>query len=62
MYTKYHTWNEILQQPQMWQETYNIIYNMREQIASFVKKYVAQGYEIILTGAGTSAYIGDWFE
>ena len=32
---------------------------MREQIASFVKKYVAQGYEIILTGAGTSAYIGD---
>ena len=38
MYTKYHTWNEILQQPQMWQETYNIIYNMREQIASFVKK------------------------
>ena len=43
----------------MWLDTYNIIYNMREKVASFVKNYVAQGYEIILTGAGTSAYIGD---
>ena len=59
MYTEFNTWKEILQQPQMWQETYNIIYNMREKVVSFVKNYVAQGYEIILTGAGTSAYIGD---
>ena len=59
MYTEFHTWKEILQQPQMWRNTYDIIYNMREKIASFVKGYVAQGYEIVLTGAGTSAYIGD---
>ena len=59
MYTEFHTWKEILQQPQMWRNTYDIIYNMREKVASFVKNYVAQGYEIILTGAGTSAYIGD---
>lgn len=59
MYTKYHTWNEILQQPQMWMKTYDIVNGMKDKVSSFIKRYVDEGYEIILTGAGTSAYIGD---
>ena len=59
MYKEFHTWKEILQQPDMWLKTYAIVKERKEEIASFVKKYVEAGYEIVLTGAGTSAYIGD---
>ena len=59
MHTQFHTWKEIRQQPEMWLRTYDIVSGMKSRIESFVKKYVAEGYEIILTGAGTSAYIGD---
>ena len=46
----------------MWLKTYEVIKGMKAEIASFVKKYVEEGYEIVLTGAGTSAYIGDALE
>ena len=59
MYTEFNTWKEIQQQPAMWRATYGIVCNRKAEIEAFVKKYVAEGYEIILTGAGTSAYIGD---
>mgnify|MGYP003304496327 CR=1 FL=1 len=59
MYTEFHTWKEILQQPDMWLKTFAIVKERKNEIADFVKKYVDAGYEIILTGAGTSAYIGD---
>lgn len=59
MYTEYNTWKEIHQQPRMWLATYDIIRSQKEKIGAFVTKYVSEGYEIILTGAGTSAYIGD---
>lgn len=59
MYGQYHTWNEILQQPRMWLETYDIISSQKERIVTFLERYVNDGYEIILTGAGTSAYIGN---
>ena len=59
MYTEFNTWKEILQQPAMWRATYDIVSSRKDEITSFVKKYVEEGYEIILTGAGTSAYIGD---
>ena len=59
MHTQFHTWKEIRQQPEMWLRTYDIVSGMKSRIESFVKKFVAEGYEIILTGAGTSAYIGD---
>lgn len=59
MHKQYNTWKEILQQPAMWLRTYDIVNGMKAEIFSFVKKYVQEGYEIILTGAGTSAYIGD---
>ena len=59
MHKEFYTWKEIHQQPAMWLKTYEVVNGMKSQIAAFVKKYVAEGYEIILTGAGTSAYIGD---
>ena len=59
MYTEFNTWKEIQQQPAMWRATYDIVCSRKAEIEAFVKKYVAEGYEIILTGAGTSAYIGD---
>lgn len=43
----------------MWLKTYDVVKNMKAEIVSFVKKYILEGYEIVLTGAGTSAYIGD---
>lgn len=59
MHTEFNTWKEIRQQPAMWLKTYEVVNGMKSQISAFVKKYVEEGYEIILTGAGTSAYIGD---
>ncbi len=59
MFMEYNTWREIHQQPRMWIETYNVVYRMKDQIAAFINRYAREGYEIILTGAGTSAYIGD---
>ena len=59
MHTEFYTWKEIQQQPAMWRATYDIVCSRKAEIEAFVKKYVAEGYEIILTGAGTSAYIGD---
>ena len=59
MYTEFNTWKEIQQQPAMWLATYDIVCNRKAEVEAFVKKYVSEGYEIILTGAGTSAYIGD---
>lgn len=59
MFAEYNTWKEIHQQPRMWLETYEIVYGMKDRIASFINRYVREGYEVILTGAGTSAYIGN---
>ena len=57
-----HTYKEIFQQPHVWLEAYEIIRGRKDEIATFTSKYLEQGYEIVLTGAGTSAYIGDALE
>lgn len=57
-----HTYREIKQQPQVWKKAYDIILQHKTEIKSFVDKYLSQGYEIVMTGAGTSAYIGDALE
>ncbi len=59
MYSQYNTWREIHHQPRMWLETYNIIQNKKNIIQSFIQNYVSKGYEVVMTGAGTSAYIGN---
>ncbi len=46
----------------MWLKASEIILQRKNEIKSFVDKYVSEGFEIIMTGAGTSAYIGDALE
>ena len=62
MFAQYHTYKEIKQQPAVWRKTYQQIRARKEEIRSFVEKYLSEGYRPVLTGAGTSAYIGDALE
>lgn len=53
------TATEIVQQPQMWQETLQQIAARQDEIRSFIKRVTAQDdYIIILTGAGSSEFVG----
>ncbi len=54
-----YTVTEIMQQPKLWRETINIIENNKEIIRNFFDKYLDEDTRIILTGAGTSDYVGD---
>lgn len=58
----YYTYKEIRQQPRVWKEAYDIILSRKSEIQAYVHKYLDLGYKVILTGAGTSAYIGDALE
>lgn len=58
----YDTYREIRQQPRVWREAYDLVRARKEEILAFTDKYLSQGYHVILTGAGTSAYIGDALE
>ena len=58
----YYTYKEIMQQPYMWQKEYELLIERKDEIESFISKYIDLGYEIIYTGAGTSAFIGDVLE
>ena len=57
-----YTYREIRQQPRVWREAYSYICARKQEILTFTDKYLAQGYSIVFTGAGTSAYIGDALE
>ena len=55
-----HTANEIASQPKLWKDTYDSILSRKDQIVSFLDKiYKIDNLQIILTGAGTSAFIGE---
>ena len=58
----YNTYKEILQQPKMWLKTLDYVRARKREIREFTAKYLQEGYEIVLAGAGTSAYIGDALE
>lgn len=58
----FHTYREIRQQPDVWEKTYDIILSRKGEIKAFLDKYLDAGYEVVFTGAGTSAYIGDALE
>ncbi len=53
-----HTAREIQQQPGIWLKIYDLIRKQKEEIESFMKEALRDADEIILTGAGTSAFIG----
>lgn len=68
-YTKEHllelgaeiTTREIYQQPDVWREAFEFYQAKREEIAAFLQE-IADKHDyikVILTGAGTSAYVGD---
>jgi len=54
------TAQEIAQQPEVWEAVADLIDRERAQTDEFLKPLLANPYlRIVLTGAGTSAYIGD---
>jgi len=57
------TFNEIHIQPELWVKVYSQILENRVDISVFLKKLlINQDLQIILTGAGTSAFIGEVLE
>lgn len=56
----YWTSREIYQQPETWLKTFEQIRKEKDAISSFIQKVTSQpDYDIILTGAGTSEYVGN---
>lgn len=56
----YWTAREILQQPSVWREAYANVSSRRDSINDWLLPILAKkNLRIILTGAGTSAYVGD---
>ena len=55
------TTREIYQQPDVWKEAFESYQAKREEIAAFLKGIADKNdyIKVILTGAGTSAYVGD---
>ena len=55
-----HTAREINQQPAMWEKTYQLIAAGKSCILNFLQKFSdADQPQVILTGAGSSAFIGE---
>lgn len=54
-----HTAREIQQQPDVWLKVYNLIQGKVPEIKAFMSRVLDKVDDIILTGAGTSAYIGE---
>lgn len=53
-----HTAREIWEQPGVWHKTYQKLVREKGELAKFFHQAVSESSKIILTGAGTSAYIG----
>ena len=53
------THKEILQQPAAWLKEYGILVEKKAEVQAFLHKYLTPDTDIVLTGAGTSAFIGD---
>lgn len=53
-----HTSNEIFSQPELWGKIYNQVLHDEKSISGFLNDALPEISRIILTGAGTSAFIG----
>jgi len=53
------TFNEIHQQPAMWRKEREALLAKKAEVSAFMHKYLTPETDIVLTGAGTSAFIGD---
>ncbi|WP_210415992.1 SIS domain-containing protein [Humibacter ginsenosidimutans] len=54
-----HTTREIAQQPRVWREVSSSVAEQRARIDEFLTRVVPANARIVLTGAGTSAFIGE---
>lgn len=54
----FHTANEIVNQPGLWLKIYKQLVQDRNRITDFLNDTLSKVDKIVLTGAGTSAYIG----
>jgi D-galactosamine 6-phosphate deaminase/isomerase len=55
-----HTAAEIQGQPELWQEVYDLLLSRKDSISNFLSPLLANSDQrIILTGAGSSAFIGE---
>ena len=55
-----HTIREIEHQPKMWKETFEVVAVMKADILRFMTdNHIGKDTRIVLTGAGTSAYVAD---
>jgi tagatose-6-phosphate ketose/aldose isomerase len=52
------TASEIVFQPKLWELVYKLVLSKQSEIKAFLKDALSDSYKLILTGAGTSAYIG----
>ncbi len=56
----YYTAKEISQQPELWVKTYHKLLKEKEKIQKFLNRILSENCPyVILTGAGTSAFIGE---
>ena len=53
------TFDEIHQQPAMWRKEQEALLKSKAEISAFMHKYLTPETDVVLTGAGTSAFIGD---
>lgn len=52
--------SEIASQPKLWKETYESVLTQKDKIAAFLEEaYQTPNLQILLTGAGSSAFIGE---
>ncbi len=56
------TFNEIHQQPAMWRKELEALLAQKAAVSAFMHQYLTSETDIVLTGAGTSAFIGDAIE
>ena len=52
------TASEIAGQPELWLKVYDLLYNERKRISAYLDEVLPKISRIVLTGAGTSAFIG----
>ena len=54
-----YTFDEIHQQPAMWRKELKALLAAKAEVSAFMHKYLTPDTDVVLTGAGTSAFIGD---
>lgn len=53
------TAKEIAQQPIVWKKTFEVIESLKVDIIHFLKRFSQKDVDVVLTGAGSSAFIGN---